>query len=259
MAIQLKLQSLRTSLRRNSKPIIDNIIENHIQRNKKPNVRSKICMFCSSTTNVTKEHVLPRWVFEKDPDKFFVTDVNGLGQTYNRTTIPACVNCNSDILNSLETFVSQLLDGIDVKKTPFSIEESENIIRWLEIIDYKFQILDVVRVFKTSKQAGHIPFLSDYPISVLRASMDYSPSKVIAEMRRSHKRITTKNKNQNINSLVTFKTSNKGFNFFHQMNDFIFLELPKKHVAFFYFYHKTFANEIIAHKEAMKIIKQFYN
>lgn len=125
MAIQLKLQSLRTSLRRNSKPIIDNIIENHIQRNKKPNVRSKICMFCSSPTNVTKEHVLPRWVFEKDPDRFFVTDMNGLGQTYNRTTIPACANCNSDILNSLETFVSHLLDGIDVKKTPFSIEESE--------------------------------------------------------------------------------------------------------------------------------------
>lgn len=89
--------------------------------------------------------------------------------------------------------------------------------------------------------------------------MDYSPSKVIAEIRRSQKRITTKNKNQNINSHITFKTSNKGFNFFHQMNDFIFLELPKKHVAFFYFYHKTFANEIIAHKEAMKIIKQFYN
>ena len=112
MAIQLKLQSLRTSVRRNSKPIIANIIDNHIQWNKKKNVCSKICMFCSSPTNITKEHVLPWWVFEKDPDRFFVTDVNSLGQTYNRTTIPACVNCNSDLLNTLESYVSQLLDGI---------------------------------------------------------------------------------------------------------------------------------------------------
>ena len=259
MAIHLKLQSLRTLVRRNSKPIIDNIVENHIQRNKKKNVGSKICMFCSSPTSITKEHVFPRWVFEKDPDRFFVTDVNGLGQTYNRTTMPACVNCNSDLLNTLESYVSQLLNGIDVKKTPFSIEQTENVIRWLEIIDYKFQILDVVRVFKRSKRAGYIPFLSDYPISVLRDNTNYSPSKVIAEIRRSQKRITIKRKAQNINSLITFKTSNPSFNFFHQMNDFIFLELPTQHVAFFYFYHKTFADEVIAHKEAMKIIKQFYN
>lgn len=259
MSIQLKLQSLRTSVRKNSKTIIDNIIENHIQLNKKRNTSSKVCMFCSSATNITKEHVLPRWVFEKDPDRFFVTDVNGLEQTYNRTTIHACVNCNSDLLNTLESYVSKLLDGIDVKKTTFSTEESENIIRWLEIIDYKFQILDVVRVFKKSKQAGYIPFLSDYPISVLRDSTNYSPSKVIAEIRRSQKRITIKRKDQNINSLVTFKTSNKSFHFFHQLNDFIFLELPKQQVAFFYFYHKTFANEVIAHEEAMKIMKLFYN
>ena len=74
----LKSELLRTTLRNNSKVIVDNIIENHIQRNKKVFSPVKICMFCGSTNEITKEHVLPRWLFEKDTKRFFVTDVNGL-------------------------------------------------------------------------------------------------------------------------------------------------------------------------------------
>lgn len=138
------------------------------------------------------------------------------------------------------------------------MEELENIIRWLEIIDYKFQILNVRRKFKASKKVGYIPYLANFPLSALRKSVDYSPSKTITEVRRYQKRVTTKSKIKNINSLVTFKTKNKEFHFFHHMDDFIFIELPKQQIAIFYFYRKQFDNELSAYKETMEIIKTFY-
>ena len=260
MSIHSKLESIRTTIRKNSKSVIDNIIENHIQRKRKVtiNKESDICVFCSSPDNLTKEHVIPRWLFEKCTQGFFVTDINGLSQTYNKTTIPVCSSCNSDRLNTLEKYISQLFEDTDLKKTSFSDEEIENIIRWLEIIDYKFQILNVIRKFKVSKKNGYIPYLADFPLSMLRLDAEYTPAKVIAEIRRSQKRITVKRKAQSINSLVTFKTSNKSFNFFHHMDDFIFIELPKQQIALFYFYKKVFVDEKDAHKEAITIINKFY-
>lgn len=79
-----------------------------------------MCSFCGSIKNVTKEHVIPRWVFENDPDKFFKTDVNGIRQTYNKTTIPACEVCNSDLLNSLEKYIQQIFTNRDLKVNFFT-------------------------------------------------------------------------------------------------------------------------------------------
>ena len=206
MPDDVKRQKLRTELRNNSKRIIENLVGNHIQRNDKIAPLPEICMFCSSPNNLTREHVLPRWVFENSTKHFFTTDINGFNQTYIKTTIPACSTCNSDILNSLEKYTQAIFANRDIKKTPFALEELENIIRWLEIIDYKFQILNVRRKFKASKRSGYISYLADFPLSVLRGSIDYSPSKAISEIRRSQKRVSTKNKIKHINSLVAFKT-----------------------------------------------------
>lgn len=104
MLDHLKIQILRVELRNSSGSIIQNLIENYIQRNKRATKHTEICMFCGSTNNLTKEHVLPRWVFDNSTERFFTTDINGFNQTYIKTTIPACSICNSDILNSLENF-----------------------------------------------------------------------------------------------------------------------------------------------------------
>lgn len=258
MSRKYKTKTLRIEIRNNAKSIIENLFEKHIRRNKKILTLPEICVFCSSPDNLTKEHVLPRWVFDNSAKRFFTTDINGFNQTYIKTTIPACSTCNSDILNSLEKYIQKIFENRDIKKIPFSSEELENIIRWLEIIDYKFQILNVRRKFKASKKVGYISYLADFPLSVLRKSVDYSPSKAIAEIRRSQKRVSTKNKLKKINSLVTFKTKNKEFHFFHHMDDFIFLEFPKQQIAVFYFYKKEFDNELSAYEEAMKIIETFY-
>ncbi|MBZ4191566.1 hypothetical protein [Niabella beijingensis] len=258
MTLEHKGMLLRTGLRNNAKSIIEGLDKKYISKDGEKQNIPDICMFCGSSENLTKEHVLSRWVFENSPNKFFTTDINGLNQTYIKTTIPACLVCNSDILNSLEKYVQASFKNRDVKKQPFTIEELESIILWLEIIDYKFQILNAQREFKASKSSGYIPYLADFPLSVLRKSVDYSPKKTITEIKRSQKRLLIKSKLNAINSLIVFRTTNKSFHFFHHMDDFIFLELPRQQIALFYFYKKKFTDKAIAFENAMKIINTLY-
>jgi len=261
MTINSKLLLLRTKVRNNSKVIIDHIIQSQIiSKNNQANRNDgkEVCIFCGSLEQITKEHVIPRWTFEKCTEKYFITDVNGRRQTYNRTTVPACANCNNDLLGCLENYVTDLFKATDLSKSPFSNNEIQNIIRWLEIIEYKFQVLEVRRKFISSKSNGYIPYLTDFPISIIREKKG-SSIKVVSEIRRSQKQITVKSKSRNTNSLVVFKTKNTSFYFFHNMNEFIFLELPRYKIALFYFFNKSFENEFDAYNTAMKIITDVYD
>jgi len=220
--------------------------------------KKEICIFCASDEDITREHVLPKWTFEKSTESFFITDINGSEQTYNKTTIPACADCNNNSLASIESYIISMFRGVDLQKAFFSNEDLQNIIRWLEIIEYKFQILEIRRKFTRSKYADYIPYLSDIPISIMRENINYSPSKAIAQIRIAQKRITVKSKKEKENLLVIFKTKNESFHFFHHLNDFIFLELPEFKIAMFYFYSRTFQNTKEAHDTAMDIIKSVY-
>lgn len=260
MTIDSKLRLLRTIVRKNSKTFIDHIIETKVARNisKAKAAKEEICVFCNSSNLLTKDHVIPRWAFEKSTENFFITDVNGSNQTYNKTTVPACTKCNNDWLAHLESYIIDLFKNTDWGKAFFSDQEIQNIIRWLEIIEYKFHVLEIRKKSISSKQGGFRPYLADFPLSVMRASKDYSPSKVVSEIRLSRRRITIKSKIKNINSLVVFKTKNKHFSFFHNMNEFMFLEMPQHKIALFYFYNKTFETNLAAYTEAMEIIHSIY-
>ncbi len=256
--IDLKLQTLRVLIRKNSKKIIDHVINKHVVRRNGKIVANKIqdiCMFCGSNKNITKEHVYPKWVFDNNPANYFITNINGLPQYYIKTTIPVCSNCNSNLLSALEKYIQQLFLDIDLNNDYFTDNEIENIIRWLEIIDYKFQILNMRRTFLRSEERGRIEYLADFPISILRKD---TPSMAISEMRRSQKRITIKEKTKFVNSLVMFHTSNPGHNFFHTMDEFIFIEVPKYGKALFYFYKREFRSKKSAFKAADKIIDKCY-
>jgi hypothetical protein len=238
---------------------MDDVLTRHIHRiNAKEKSKKEICIFCASKKNLTKEHVLPKWTFEKSTEMFFITDINGSEQTYIKTTIPACADCNNNDLASIESYIISLFKSVDLQKDFFSIEELQNIIRWLEIIEYKFQILEIRRKFTKSKYADYIPYLSDIPISIMRENINYSPGKAISQIRIAQKRITVKSKKEKQNSLVIFKTKNESFHFFHHLNDFIFLELPEYEIAMFYFYSRTFQDEKETHDTAMDIIKSVY-
>jgi hypothetical protein len=249
-----ELLLLRKTVKANQSNIIRGIKSEYYNLNGN---RESFCIFCGTRLNLTKEHVVPRWIFEKCTKKYFVTSINGLQQTYNTTTIPACINCNGLLLNSLEKSIIKTLSIIDLKNSFFSIEELQNIIRWLETIDYKFQVLGFMRRFIKSDAIPYNDYLSKIPLSLYRTDLD-SDRQILAELRYSLKRISIKSKLKNINSLVIFKSKNKGFYFFHSFNKFIFLELPKYKIAMLYFYNQKFTTNRKAYQAAMKLIKEVY-
>lgn len=260
MEIDVKLKNLRVHLRRNSKNIIDDVINRNVSRNQ-GNIKfeKEICAFCATTSNLTKEHVIPRWVFENCTKKFFTTNMNGIEQTYNKTTIPVCADCNNNLLAHIENQINSILTNTNLADSFYSLKQIQNIIRWLEIIEYKFQLLEFRRTFKKAKSSEFIEFLKDIPLAIMREEIEFSPEKAITQLRNAQKRVTIKSKVKNINSLVIFKTKNKNFHFFHNINDFIFIELPKFQVALFYFYSRDFENIEQAKDEATKIIAEVYN
>lgn len=205
MEIDVKIKNLRVHLRRNSKNIIDDVINRYVSRNQ-DNIKfeKEICAFCATTSNLTKEHVIPRWVFENCTKKFFTTNMNGIEQTYNKTTIPVCADCNNNLLANIENEINSILTNTNLADSFYSLEQIQNIIRWLEIIEYKFQLLEFRRTFKKAKSSEFIEFLKDIPLAIMREEIEFFPEKAITLLRNAQKRVTIKSKVKNINSLVIF-------------------------------------------------------
>lgn len=236
------------------------IDENYITRidGKAKRLSESICLFCASKIQITREHVIPRWAFQKSTEAYFNITVNGLDQTYNRATISACSNCNNNLLNALERSIQELFTNRDVKSDPFKTWEIEEIIRWLELVDYKFQLFNITRQFKYSKSSGDIPYLRDFPLYMFLPIKEFSPFQVLAAVRKSLKRLSVKSKHNQLNSLVIFKTQNPDSHFFHSIDEFIFLEMPQYQIALFYFYRGEFETVDAARERAMEIMKYAY-
>ena len=109
--IEQRLVSLRKTIRKNNKHVVDLLINDH---------DASICILCGKTENLTKEHVIPKWAFGNDQKKSFITDINGISQTYSKTTLPACTHCNSYILGALEHYIEILFSRIDLTANKFS-------------------------------------------------------------------------------------------------------------------------------------------
>lgn len=254
-------KAYRDTIKQNRKQVVDYITETYISRENgraKPVNGPGICIFCGAGKPATREHVLPQWAFEKDPRRWFSTTINGQKQSYDRSTVPCCQQCNNEVLNELEKGVNAILTGRDVKSDPFMDQEKEAIIAWLELIDYKFQVISITRRFVAHKDHGFNDYLSDFPISVLDPAFHYSPNKVLQVLRAGMRRMGVKSKAKRLTSLVVFKTHNTSFYFFNKMDDFIFLEMPHKGVALFYFYQQEFDSPEAAHGAAMEKIKAIY-
>jgi len=254
MSLEDTLLQLRLTARKNGKYVMNKLFDDYFTGHYNKEINSH-CILCGSESNLTKEHVLPKWVFENNPKRTFTTDVNKLSQKYIRTTLPMCSTCNSKVLNTLEIYIQKTLEEVDLKTKYYSSENWENIIRWLETIDFKFQLMDITTKFRAHKEAGYIPFLADLSISEMR---DFSIRTIKSKARLSLKRISTKNKSNKVNSLIVGTTKIKTFNYFHKSGQFIHLEIPKYNKAFFYFFERDFKNDEYAKKEAMKIIKSVY-
>ncbi len=248
MELKESLLLLRKNIRINHKKIINSIISQD---------KVNICVFCGSENNLTKEHVIPKWVFGNRPEKYFTTNTNGLDQTYSKATIPACSFCNTQILSTLEHEIVRNMRSINLAKEYFSGEDHNYIILWLEIIEFKFHVLNMRRRFLKSKNGKFIPYLSDFPISILQND-PLTPSQIFSVIRKAHRNLAVKSKRNRYNSLVVFRTTNPDFHFIHTTDHFIFLELAEYGVAFFYFFNREFKRLSQAHKEANIIIDKVY-
>lgn len=248
MSLSKKLIKLRKNIKQNQSKIINSL---------KENPTCSICVFCGVEDNLTKEHILPQWVYEKKPNKFFVTNTNGITQKYHKSTIPCCVKCNNDILGYLESKIKHIFQNTNVGQNEYTNEIIELIILWLEIITYKLQVMEIRRTFNKDKNSEYIPYLANFPIALLQ-DLSLSPSKVFSNLRNSLKRIAVKSKADRLNSIVFAKTTNPDFHFMHTANNFIFLELPKYNTALFYFINKKFETDEDALGECKKIIEKVY-
>ncbi|MCW8900998.1 MAG: hypothetical protein OQK95_10045, partial [Gammaproteobacteria bacterium] len=185
MSINFKLITFRKNIRNNQKKIIDTLINNH---------QARLCLFCGSTEELTREHVIPQWVYNRCTKRVFITNTNGTSQTYNQTTIPACKNCNSKILGFLERHLKHEFEKVDVGNNTFDEETIELIILWLEILEYKFQVLDLRRKLNRVKDSKYIPSIGNIPISMFQGPIDRTPTKVFSNLRNSLKTLSVKSK-----------------------------------------------------------------
>lgn len=255
--IDNSFKHLRKNFRHKGKFIIDYIKRNHFSPLQQIQ-EIEICSFCGISVDLTKEHVIPKWCFENNPEKNFETVINGSNQAYYKTSIPACSKCNNEILSEVEKYISNLFRKTDLKINYYEYEESINIIRWLELIDYKFQILNFRRKYLRHHSEKFIPFLRDIPLSIMRKNIGFSPYKAIGQLRNSQLRIKRAEKDSRYLSLVFWKSKNKNHHFFHTMDEYIFFEFPEFEMALFYFFNKEFKTNFEAEKEAKQIIMNNY-
>jgi hypothetical protein len=248
---------LRKNFRANGKLIVDHIKRNHFDPLNFAG-EEDICCFCGNDEVLTKEHVLPKWCFQNDPKRNFDTVINGTNQAFIKTTIPTCPTCNNVTLSKIENFTTSLFQNTDLNTDYYEYEESLNIIRWLEIIEYKFHVLNFRRKFIREQSGEYISLLKNIPMSVMRLNIDLSPYKALSQLRQAQANINRKEKASKYYSLVFWKSKNKEPIFFHTMSEYIFLEFPEYKMALFYFFNKEFESNYEAEKEAKKILIETY-
>jgi hypothetical protein len=248
---------LRKSMRNKGRNIIQHIKRNHFDP---LNIagEGEICIFCGSGENLTKEHVIPKWSFQNDPSRSFITRINNSEQSFIKTAIPACSTCNNNVLSKIEKYIKTLLLDTDLENHYFEYEDSLNIIRWLELIEYKFHVLEFRRKFRAQKASQYVPVLRDIPISIMRYSIEMSPYAALAQLRLSQSRIKRKEKDSRYYSMIIYKTKNEQPHFFHAMDKFIYFEFPEYGMALFYFFNEEFSSNYDAADKAKQIISDYY-
>ena len=251
--VDSKFKILRVNLRRHGMTIADNIFKRHHPIG--AILKNKICIFCNSTSNITKEHALPKWILENGLHDTMISSVNRQMVTYNKAVVPACSECNNSILAFIEKYIIKLIHNMD-KFNNCNDEDVSNIIRWLEIIDYKLQVLDCRRKYIKYENSEYDRVWGSIPVSMMRHFLTMSPWRAYDWLRNSQRRMTVKEKISGINSLVVIKPRIPHFYFFNQPNEYIYLSFPMCRLAFFLFFKKRYEYYEDAAAEALDIIEK---
>ncbi|MGK4351655.1 hypothetical protein ACSMFN_15430 [Enterobacter sichuanensis] len=197
-----KFSELRSRVLKSQKIVMDRILSDH---------NADICILCGCENDLTREHVIPQWAFEADPKKYLINAKNNQSTNYIKSTVPACRECNSDLLGAFENYLKRLL--LEKDGSEFTGYEIDCIIWWLQYIGFKLQLIDLRSHFLRYKGSDYIPFLANIPVAMFWGPVDTTPHMVFNTIRRSRRVLVKKRKESKRNSLLIFNTSNPGYHF----------------------------------------------
>lgn len=180
------------------------------------------CIICGTDKNITKEHLLPKWVFENDIKKSFFISPEDTLYSYRLCYLPCCKTCNSNVLGNFEHHIREILKR---KNKNFTISEKEDIIFWIKYLDFKFKIFGVEKAcHKNSKSKSNIG-LRDKPRN--------NPKNFFYDL--FDLPITT-------SSLIISEAKQKNFDFFYWKDHYFSITLPQCNVSIIYFFTNKIEN-----------------
>ncbi|OPC34465.1 hypothetical protein [Elizabethkingia miricola] len=215
----------------------------------------EVCVFCNSSKKLTKEHVIPKWLFQNNTGCGFEIATNNQFIKYNHSVVPACDTCNNSILAEIEKNIILILSRLENSES-YKNEDLKNIIRWLEILEYKLQVFQCRLKFIKYGSNNYSQEFGVLQVAWMRHFWEMNPFKALSHLKFIQKSITIKEKSLSLNSLVIFTTKDPHHEFFHQPSEYIFISFPMFKIAIFYFFRRKFDNLEDCQYEAIRIMKK---
>ena len=180
------------------------------------------CIICGTNKNITKEHLLPKWVFENDVKKSFFISPEDTLYSYRLSYLPCCKTCNSSVLGNFEHHIREILKR---ENKNFTISEKEDIIFWIKYLDFKFKIFGVEKACHRNTKSKSNIGLWDKPKN--------NPKNFFYDL--FDLPATT-------NSLIISEPKQKNFDFFYWKDHYFSITLPKCNVSIIYFFTNKIEN-----------------
>lgn len=180
------------------------------------------CIICGTNKNITKEHLLPKWVFENDVKKSFFISPEDTLYSYRLSYLPCCKTCNSSVLGNFEHHIREILKK---ENKNFTISEKEDIIFWIKYLDFKFKIFGVEKACHRNTKSKSNIGLWDKPKN--------NPKNFFYDL--FDLPATT-------NSLIISEPKQKNFDFFYWKDHYFSITLPQCNVSIIYFFTNKIEN-----------------
>lgn len=180
------------------------------------------CIICDTDKNITKEHLLPKWVFENDVKKSFFISPEDTLYSYRLSYLPCCKTCNSSVLGNFEHHIREILKR---ENKNFTISEKEDIIFWIKYLDFKFKIFGVEKAcHRNTKSKSNIGLWNkpkNNPKNFFYDLFDLPAT---------------------TNSLIISEPKQKNFDFFYWKDHYFSITLPQCNVSIIYFFTNKIEN-----------------
>lgn len=180
------------------------------------------CIICGTDKNITKEHLLPKWVFENDVKKSFFISPEDTLYSYRLSYLPCCKTCNSSVLGNFEHHIREILKK---ENKDFTISEKEDIIFWIKYLDFKFKIFGVEKACHRNTKSKSYIGLWDKPRN--------NPKNFFYDL--FDLPTTT-------SSLIVSEPKQKNFDFFYWKDHYFSITLPQCNVSIIYFFTNKIEN-----------------